>query len=263
MENLKIDIDVEQIASAFKDMRDELAKELIKGVEELALSTNAHVNQEAETRLKKDSTTGSSGVNLKKFQENLGFEQVSDRLWVISIRQPALWIEEGLPPGFDMKPGLLKGQESRVIPFDQALPPSQQTGFQKSINALLRDELKKRKIGYKKLDLDSNGSPRHAGLDKDGNGIPLKTKTLDIPSFKPGKGNTDIFKRINIYQTLQKDGSVRRDITTFRTVSQNQEGKWIHPGYEGKKFLDEAYEWAMKEWETKILPQILQKMGAK
>ena len=48
---------------------------------------------------------------------------------------------------------------------------------------------------------------------------------------------------------------------TFRTVTDGpgSQGKWIHPGMDGKKFLDKAAEWAEKNFYDQILPEILEK----
>jgi hypothetical protein len=66
---------------------------------------------------------------------------------------------------------------------------------------------------------------------------------------------------VSIYQSVTATGNVRRDILTFRTVSEGpaSQGKWIHPGLPPKHFLDRASEWAIKEWENNILPAVLEK----
>jgi hypothetical protein len=48
---------------------------------------------------------------------------------------------------------------------------------------------------------------------------------------------------------------------TFRTVSSGpaSNGKWIHPGFKGKKFFEEVHKQASAIWETEILPKILDK----
>ena len=85
--------------------------------------------------------------------------------------------------------------------------------------------------------------------------------SFDISSHIPGKGNTEQLHGINIYQTKQKDGSTKRSITTFRTVTdkESQKDKWIHPPVDARDFFPKAKEWAEKEWESKILPAIIDK----
>jgi hypothetical protein len=116
----------------------------------------------------------------------------------------------------------------------------------------IRAALKEKKIPFKKLERDGNGNPRLG-----------KIHSFSLPSQPPtSRANTPALSGINIYQQKNaKTGQVRRDIMTFRTVSSGpaSEGKWIHPGYDAQKFFDKAMEWALNEWETNVLPQILSK----
>jgi hypothetical protein len=53
-----------------------------------------------------------------------------------------------------------------------------------------------------------------------------------------------------------------RSITTYRVVSSKHEGEsWQYPGIEGTHFFDEAIRWAEQEWEQKMLPELLRKLG--
>jgi hypothetical protein len=40
--------------------------------------------------------------------------------------------------------------------------------------------------------------------------------------------------------------------------SKHKGNKWIHPGYEAQKFMDEALEWASNVFDKEILPSILE-----
>lgn len=248
---LKIKIDAASIAAQFKELKVEVEQDINKGVANLAAITHAKVAEMAGNELK---------TTHKTLTDNLGFEEVTPGVWVVSIAEDALWIEEGIEANKDMKPDLLKnatktsasGFKYRSIPFDHGAPPSQLTNSAQNIVNKLRSELKKQGVPFKKIELNANGSPRTG-----------KLHSLDIDSEVPGKGNTPALKGVSIYQTVTKTGNVRRDILTFRTVSGGpaSAGKWIHPGYTAKKFLDRAAEWATKEWEDKILPEILGKYG--
>ncbi len=96
---------------------------------------------------------------------------------------------------------------------------------------------------------------------------PVRLHTFDFSKGRvsqAGAAAVTPTSRESIYiEHLPKTGNVRRDIMTFRTVSNGpaSEGKWIHPGTKRHKFLDRAEIWAMEEWETKILPEILDKYG--
>lgn len=248
--SLKIKIDIAAIASQFKQLATEVKQDLEKGVERLAAATNAHVRMEAEENL--------SGPTYLKFNKSIGFDNVSPGIWVVSIDEKGMWVEEGLHPNFDMKPGLLKnakdvserGYKYRSVPFDMGKSKSTSTGYEFNLRQRVKSELAKNKIPFKKIEKDANGKPKEGLLHK-----------LNFGGEIPGKGNTPVLQGLSIYQTVTKTGNVRRDIMTFRTVSGDPQSgsanKWMHPGYDAKKFLDHAQEWAEKEWENTILPEIL------
>lgn len=250
--SLKIKIDVEAIAKQFKEFSIEVKQDLEKAVAGLAAITHAKVAEMAATELK---------TSRKSLMDNLGFEEVSKGIWVVSIDENAMWIEEGVEPEFDMKPGLLKnatkvskdGHKYRVIPFDYGSKgPTQLTPNAQTIVNTIRSGLKKANVSFKTIERNGDGSPKLG-----------KLHTFNFESAIPGKGNTPQLKGVSIYQTLTKTGNVRRDILTFRTVTDGpgSEGKWISPGQPGKKFLDRAADWAINEWESKILPEVTKKWG--
>ena len=189
-------------------------------------------------------------------------QQIDDFMWEIVLDSKAEWIETGRPEPYDMKPGLLKdgkiakdGTKYRVVPMNQAKSPSElssgNASYEQNMINKVKSELKKRGIPYKKLEIDpKTGSPRIG-----------KLHSLNIDSYTPGKGNTPQLHGLSIYQTKQKDGSVRRSITTFRTVTdkENQKSKWIHPPVEAKGFFEKARVWSENEWEHNWLPKILEK----
>lgn len=246
---LKILIDTASIAQQMKNMALEVKKDLDKGVANLAAITHAKVAEMANSEL--HSTR-------KTLTDNLGFEEVAQGVWVVSIDEKAFFIEEGIENNKDMKPDLLKkgaqiskeGHKYKSIPFDYGKAPSQLTGYAQSVVTRIRENLKKEKVPFKKIEKDAQGNPKLG-----------KLHSFNWGGEIPGKGNTPVMQRVSIYQTMTKTGNVRRDIMTFRTVTDGPagEGKWIHPGLQAKKFLDRASEWATREWEDKILPEILEK----
>jgi hypothetical protein len=247
--SIKINIDVAAIAAQFKEFAVEAEQEFIQGVKALASMTHAKVAELASQELKS---------SLKTLQDNLKFEEVSDGIWVVAIDEDALWIEEGLDANFDMKPGLLRdgetakdGHKYRVVPFEHSKAPSQMNGYAQNLVDRIKSELKQQKVPFKKIEKNAQGSPRVGLLHE-----------FNFGGETPGKGNTPVLDRLRIYQTQTPGGGVRRDIFTFRTVSDkpNQKDKWLHPGVDAKKFLDRAVEWAMKEWETKVLPDLMTKV---
>lgn len=261
MGNLKAKIDLAPLAKYLENFAKELVKDLNKGVEGLAKSTYANIKEQAQNNLHSFR---------EKYLESLSPpEQIDSLLWVITLNSGAAWIEEGRsqwdmkgepgrwgllkkPTGI-VKEGPNKGKAYRIIPMDQAKKPTDMTvakgEYEKSMVSMVRAELKKRDIPYRKLELDSKtGSPRIG-----------KLHSFDIPSNIPGKGNTPQLHGINIYQQPnKKTGVIERKITTFRTAIEG-DGKWMHPGVEAKGFFEIAKRFAEHEWETKWLPEILEK----
>jgi len=248
--SLKININAAQIAAQFKELAIEVEQDLKKGVANLAAVTHAKVTEMASQELH------SSKKNLT---DNLGFEEVTEGVWVVSIDEKAFWIEEGIEANKDMKPDLLKdgaktsksGHKYKVIPFEHSKGPSQLTPYAQNLVARIKFNLKKEGIPFKKIEKNVDGSPRVG-----------KLHSIDMGGELPSpRATTPVLNGVTIYQSLTKTGNVRRDIFTFRTVTEGpgSNGKWIHPGLEAKKFLDRAADWALKEWEQNILPAILSK----
>jgi hypothetical protein len=251
---LKFNIDAEGIAAEFKSWRMEVERDLSKAVANLAAITDAKVKEMASQELK---------TSRQPFLDSLGFEEVSPGVWVISVDESGLWIEEGIMANKDMKPDLLKknfktskdGNKYKSIPFDYGKAPSTQSPSTQQVVSFLKQNLRKEKVPFKKIERNSDGSPKVGKLHEFDFGNPRGTMG------GPGKGNTPVLNGVSVYQTATKGGNVRRDILTFRTVSSGpgSQGKWLHPGLEAKKFLDRALAWAMTEWESKILPEVLEK----
>lgn len=250
--NLKLNLNIDKITKDLKDFAIEAEKDLTEGVKALAASTHAKVKEWASTDLKSTQ---------RQFLDSVGFEEIIPGVWVVSINEKGLFIEEGLPENFDMKPGLLKnaksaknGNKYRVIPFDYGKGPSQQTPQTQNLVSYLKRELKRENIPFKGIEKNADGSPRIG-----------KLHTLDLgnPGGRMGsigKGNTPVFKGLTIIQSQTSEGP-RRDILTFRTVSSGpaSSGKWIHPGLKAKKYLERAQIYAEQMWENEVLPAILSK----
>jgi hypothetical protein len=260
MSEIVLNLDMGPLIDRLDQMKDSIQKDVERGVGALAKSTHEHIKKQAQNKLHSFR---------EGYLENLmDAEQLDKNLWVITLNKDAAWIELGIPQPYSMKPGLLDnkkakgpiksqvgkdGKKYRIIPMNQGKVPSElsrnNSGYEQNMINLVKSELRKRDIPYKKLELDKNGSPRTG-----------KLHTLDIDSHTPGKGNTPQLQGINIYQTAnKKTGKIERNITTFRTVKEGEDGKWIHPAVEASNFFKDAKTWAETEWETKILPMILDK----
>lgn len=249
---LRIQVNAAEIAAQFKEFALEVEQDIKKGIENLSTLTHAQIQMNAQQELHSSRKIYMDNLNAPK--------EIVGGVWVITLDEDALWIEEGIKPNTDMKPNLLKngkvsastGNRYQVIPFHYSRPPSQNTPGTQNIVNQIKNKLRSEKVPFKKIEYNKDGSPKVG-----------KLHAFDFGGKRPGRGNTPQMQGVSIYQTLTKTGNVRRDILTFRTVSSGpaSQGKWVHPGHEGKKYMDKAFEEALKMWETSILPEIMQKWG--
>ena len=248
--------------SEFKDKTIAAAKDALR---DLSAQTHSHIVEQVQAKL--HSTR-------EKYLEALSFKQIDDDSWIINLDSKALWIEEGIEANHEMIDDLLKSPKAKtgkdgsryaVIPFEHKKNPTASTSSQKSLTDTIKGEFKKRKIPYGKLELDGAGNPKKGLLHSfDIKNAPLKTAHSPGqgkgPIGKPMQGPTGIpfLQGVRVYQKEVEgpDGKmkVQKSIVTFRIVSSKHKGtgRWTHPGLEAKKFLDDAYDWAVEQWEQKI-----------
>lgn len=195
-----------------------------------------------------------SRVKLKKFSD-------LNRRWDITVENGASFVCAGIVihNSGDMTEDLLRnnakvskdGSRYKVIPFEHSKPSSQNSeSTQKLVNSI-RGELRKRGIPFKGIEKNADGSPRVG-----------KLHTINMPStpYPSSRASSPVGMGVNIYQTKTPAGTMRRDIMTFRVVSDKHKGsKWIHPGREASKFMDQALEWSVKHFDEVVLPEILKR----
>ncbi len=261
---MKIDLDISGLTDQLEQFKQELIEDIQKGVKGWAQAAHAKIKEEA----------GALHSFREPYLEALGEpEQLDDTTWCITLKESAVWIEDGMPQPYDMKPGLLKDGKTgkngkyRIVPMNQGKTPTQMSprtaDYEQNTINLLKSELKKKGIPYKKLETESAVGRKTGNIINkpiQGRGKPLH-KNLDINSWTLGKGNTPQLHGVNIYQEYNmKSQRIERKITTFRTVTENgQEGKWIHPPVEPLDAMLKAKDFAVQEWENKWLPMILEK----
>jgi hypothetical protein len=255
MSNLYFQVDASMFENVLEEFRNDLQKDLNEAIKHLTDITLEKTLEFAEQGLK---------TTFEVYKDNLSSRQESAGVYIISLKQKALWIEEGLPPEFDLKPGILNGKNAKmnaeghkyaVVPFKHNKGPSQNTPKAQELVDQVKSVLRQENISFGKIEKHANGSPRFGLLHK-----------IDIDSDKPtAKASTGALQGISIYQRggFDKKGQaeVQRGIYTFRTVTDGpaSKDKWIHPGTEAKKFMDKALEWAEDHFEREILPMILDK----
>lgn len=253
MSKLRLHINAQELAESLNGFKDEIEKDIENSVKSLASMTHAKTLELAEEKLR----------SLKpQYKKALSFEEVQKGIWVVSLDESAMFIEEGKDPG-SMVDDLLKrgfkvakdGSRYRSIPIGSKFSPSARgesmTPKTKELVGRIKKELSARKISYKKIETNPDGSPRLGLLHK-----------ININSEKPSeKATHGVLEGLTIYQRKDaKTGKVKRDILTFRTVSSKHKGsKWNHPGLPAAKLMDEAFDWAMETWDGEILPALMEK----
>jgi hypothetical protein len=290
---IKFTIDPKSVLDACKDEYENAKKQLSKSVGDLAKATQKHILELADSELSPNLRQVFRG---KEDQHNIHLDTISPNVHVITLTGSAYFIEEGIPPGTDMKTDkwLFKSQKTKVskdgnrylvIPFEHSKGPSLQTGYEKNLTDRVKFELKAQNKLRKK-----NGLPQipWAGIEYDKHGKP-KEGMLHEFNFEGGKASkkwtSDPLERLRVYQAVEKDEQgnakktaggkpkVSRSWMTFRTASENPKinpetgtapkDKFIHPGFTAKKFMDKSAEWCEQEFYNKILPEIFAKWGDK
>lgn len=257
MPNFRIAIDIKEITKELDDFKKEVEREVIQGVKSLAHMTHAKLRELARDEL---------GSLNKKYQEAIEFINPEDNMWIVNLKEEAMFVEEGRKSGFMSE--LLDGKSSKtskegkkyaIIPFEHSKGPSEQSSQARKLTDEIKTFLKRKNVNWQKIEYGADGSPRIGLLHR-----------FDIPSARSKgkltpKSRDPLLKGVAIYQTKTESGNVRRDVMTFRVIHEDhkEEGKWVHPGMEGKKLMDKVYEWALKEWDSTILPSILQEYDKK
>ena len=249
MADLRIDIDVNALAEQLDKKKEDIKSQVRKAAQGLAVATHARVLELAGDKLRSLQ---------KKYKDAVDFEQVDDNVWVISLDKSAMWIEKGYDAWsmYDKIANSPKAKTSKeghkylVIPMEKSKKPSEQSRKAQVVTKELKAFLKKEGVSYKKIEYNSDGSPKMGLLHK-----------FDIPSRKPSdKAKKPELFGVSIYQRKDPEsGKMRRDIMTFRVVSEKTagDGRWEYQPREGKNIFEETYRWAIKTWNDEILPALI------
>ncbi len=257
---IELNFDITELIQRYSHLSEEIEKAAAEGVARLSLMTHAHITEKAQEKLH-----STRELFFSKFRP---LEQLDANSWIITIPKEIGWIENGINAGFDMLPGMLASPKARtgkngkylIIPFKHNSSP--RTPTQELLTNTLKSELKKRKIPFQKIEKNADGSPKSGLLYKLDAGNPTAPRPNGKP-WQPDHYSGPILHGIRVYQHKTEaaqtaTASTKKDIMTFRTASQSQSGKkWIHPGLAPQNFLTEAKDWAEKEWDSTILPEIL------
>ena len=260
MSNLRFEVDAEALSKQFEDMAKDVENDIKKGVSNLAQATHTKAMELAKERF--------GGNSLEDiYVKNLYWSQIDENMSVVTLYEPAMWIEEGRKSGFmeellNGKSGKISkdGKRYAVIPFkhsestggiDTTNEPFRQTKKAAQLATEIKQALKKEGVDHKKIEYNKDGSPRLGRLH-----------SFNFESARlKDKHKSNPMQGVSVYQTKQKDGSIRKDVMTFRVITEDhrEQGLWDHPGRAPEKIIDSAFDWAMEYWERELLPTILSK----
>lgn len=276
---LTIVLDISSLIAANEKIANEIEQRTSEMLAVLSAQTHAHIIEEAQTKLK---------TRREQFVSKLKLEQLDESIWAITIPKEVVWIEDGVPTGFDMLPGFLASPKAKsgkngkylVIPFKHNKAPSQTTEPQKVLANEIKKELKKRNTSATAIEKNPDGSPKLGLIHKFNIDNPQQKNQVkppnqgaqgrpwqahSRPTGQEGAGGRPFLWGVRVYQNEIKkpDGSksVKKDVLTFRTASEKQSNKWKHSGLAPMNFLEDAQEWALKQWDELLLPTILREFG--
>jgi hypothetical protein len=277
MNDFKVTLDVSSLTQFLDNFAKEVTNDIEKGVKGLANDTHNHIIEQVNQKL-------TNGHDREKYLKNLGqVVQIDKFMWMITLDENAWSIENGKKRDMKGEPGqwgLLKnpdgvvegegphkGAHYKIIPLDQGRAPGEidktyspeKVAYQKGIASQIKAEISKRGIPYRKLETESAvGRKTGQTINRPKEGR-LHEFDVHTKSF-PGTASTDVGARVNIYQTYNnKTNKVEKQITTFRTVFEGEDGKWQYPAPSASKFFEEAKTWAENQWQNEWLPKIMAK----
>jgi hypothetical protein len=270
----RIDLDLSTLLEAANELGPVANEAMQEAGRRLAAMTHAHIVEEAAKKLH---------TRREMFVEGLKHFQLDSNVFVVNLDAKVRWIDDGMP-SHSMLDDLLGSKKAKtakdgsrylVVPFRHGPKgPTQMTPAEKTLLDTIKGELKSRKIPYGKVERHANGDPKLGLLHRlNINNAPVKTANKPgqgkgpVGSVMQGPTGIPLLQGINIYQREVKDKQgktgVRRDIMTFRVASSKHygQGRWDHPGIEGVRLLDEAYDWARRQWEQLIAPEVVARIS--
>ena len=256
----------------------DVAKRIIDTeIERLARMMHAKVAEMATTRL---ASRRNFFLEQVSFIED-GVSPSGFKKYKIVLSEDALWIEKGIPANTSMVDWLLNrkpgstgaikfakdGTRYRVIPFKHNKLPQNTPNSQMEIRNTVQNEFRRLGLpGFGRLEMGAGGSPiigkvrRLHILDK-----PLKTAEGPgqgrgpIGAVRQGPTGIPFLQGLTVYQRPGADGSVKKDIMTFRIVSEKHkaQGRWVHPGLAPTNIFKDTAEWGENTLKNDIMPAVI------
>lgn len=263
----EVKLDVSGFEGLANDLRLRLNAEAQRAAQTLGPAAHAHMLELANDRL---------NSRRQIFVDALSFRQEDANTFLVVLDAKARWIDDGFPGPKDMKPDLLGSSKAKtakdgsrylVVPFNHGpgKGPTNSTPAQQDLTNTLKAHFKARKIPWAKVEKGPGGQPLTGLLHSfDVMGEPKKTHNGPgqghgaIGDVRQGPTGIPFLQGVRVHQRPNKDGKVKRTITTFRVVSSKMgNDRWIHPGLKPVRIVEDTYDWVLKEWEENMLPKIL------
>jgi hypothetical protein len=249
-----VDIDIEDLRKFGFQLSNTIRIAMDEAARHLTTATHRHIVEKANAELRS---------SRQKFLDCLHIVEEGNDTWLIVVDQEAMWIEEGIEPGWEMIDDLLNakpgkkpaktardGSRYRTIPFDHSKGPATNTPYQQELQNAIRGELQRAHnvltgragIPYKKIETGAGGAPLLGKLHSLDIKTPLKTGHGPGQGWgrigQPRVGATGIpfLKGLSVYQRemKDKDGNTLKDrhgktriaraFMTFRIVSTKHKG---------------------------------------
>lgn len=271
MFHLNLDLgSLQGMALELKARADALVQE---AAQNLAAQVYGRIVEEAQAKLHS---------SRQQYLDALSLEEKSGE-YVITLDKSAVWIDDGMEAhemidqlifGGTVRPKASKhGSFYKIIPFQINKAPSGMTPSGLAIRAAAMSAMKKAGIPWGKIEKGPTGQPLTGTLHKlNVMNAPIKTQEGPgqghgpIGDVRQGGGGAPFLQGLNIIQRKMggRITTVGRQAMIWRVVStiHKGSGRWRHPGTQGKKILDSAFEWAKQEWESKIKPEILSALSS-
>jgi hypothetical protein len=241
---------IKELGEDLKNFTKEVKAQAKSKLQELAVQTHAKIVEKA----------GVLQSTRHTYIENLGMMNEGDELYVVYLKKQALWLEDGVPPGEMIdrildggKPAKVskKGNRYKTIPFKHSKQSNNMSLAQQRIAAFAKAQIQK--AGLDKVITNAQGRP-----------IIGRAATLNIQEHPPGVIKKDVWRTpllagLSIYQrevkhSNQKGLTVKRDIFTFRVISEAQKGSglWVSKGFRGIHAFQEVEKEVDAMWNKMI-----------
>lgn len=246
---LRFDINIDEITKNFQEFKKEIENDIMNATAVLAKMVRTGISERVEAELKS---------TRKLYMDNLSEPvEVEPGVWVITLNKEAVFLEDGGKAG--PMTGLLNSPKAKegkngkyiAIPIGFSGAPSTMTPSTQQVSLAIRAELKKRKIGYTKIEFDEKGAPKLGMLHK---------FTTEGEKIKPHHKHSPM-EGVTVSQRMGENGQVERSVQIFRTMT--AENIWQHPGTAPHNFFEDALEEGIKKWNAELSEILNSYQGSK